>query len=364
MTGMDPIQTTDLCRYCLMCRHVCPVTTVTHNEITSPHGWGTLISSVERGLALWTEDAVDRLYQCADCGLCRSHCVTDQPLPLAINLTRATVVTDGHAPPAVARVSEKLQRWQNPYVEQSPEVISGEGESALLIGAAAKYLRPQSVEAVQTLLAAVGVDPVPVAVGRSSANLANTLGLTHEAQTLARATLDEIARVKARRVFVLSPAEVYTFETVLPHLGLELPSGVEVVEVSVHLAEQLDASRIRKNGLTDYGFVDPDHTVRNPGRWAHPRTLLAALTDAEPVELFWRRERAVPTGVSGGLTFTQPELARRLAEVQIQAAIERGARTLVTDDPHTAHHLSQVAAGSDITVAGLFELLAENLVAS
>ena len=101
MTGMDPIKTTDLCRYCLMCRHVCPVTTVTHNEITSPHGWGTLISSVSRGLLSWNDDSVDRLYQCADCGMCRSHCVTDQPLPLAINASRANVVAENKAPAAV-----------------------------------------------------------------------------------------------------------------------------------------------------------------------------------------------------------------------------------------------------------------------
>src|SRR5213593_2759229 len=96
------IATTEGCRYCLMCRHVCPVTRVTYNEATSPHGWALEIASVRRGLLQWNAETTDLLYQCADCGLCQAFCVTDQPLPQAIVAARAAVVATGHAPPAVA----------------------------------------------------------------------------------------------------------------------------------------------------------------------------------------------------------------------------------------------------------------------
>ena len=49
----NPILATDNCRYCLMCRHVCPVERVTKREATSPHGWALLIASVQRGLLAW-----------------------------------------------------------------------------------------------------------------------------------------------------------------------------------------------------------------------------------------------------------------------------------------------------------------------
>ena len=84
-TLTDVKQITELCRYCLMCRHTCPITHVTHTEATSPHGWGILVASVERGITKWNEENVNVLYQCSDCGMCQAHCVTDQPLPLAIN---------------------------------------------------------------------------------------------------------------------------------------------------------------------------------------------------------------------------------------------------------------------------------------
>ena len=110
MTHHAVIDTTEGCRYCLMCRHVCPVTRVTYNEASSPHGWALAITSVRRGLLEWNAETADRLYQCADCGLCQSFCVTDQPLPDAIVAARAEVVAAGHAPGRVAEIDAALRR--------------------------------------------------------------------------------------------------------------------------------------------------------------------------------------------------------------------------------------------------------------
>ena len=115
MDIQNVIDTTEGCRYCLMCRHVCPVTRVTYNEATSPHGWALEIASVRRGLLDWNAETTDRLYQCADCGLCQSFCVTDQPLPDAIVAARAEVVAAGRAPVSVAEVDTALRTWGNTY---------------------------------------------------------------------------------------------------------------------------------------------------------------------------------------------------------------------------------------------------------
>src|SRR5215471_12888139 len=121
----DIILTTEGCRYCLMCRHVCPVTRVTYNEATSPHGWALTIASVRRGLLDWNAETADLLYQCADCGLCESFCATDQPLPYAIVAARAEIAAAGHAPAAVAMVDAALRGWGHPY-----EAVSETGSAA------------------------------------------------------------------------------------------------------------------------------------------------------------------------------------------------------------------------------------------
>ncbi len=357
-------QTTELCRYCLMCRHLCPVTHVTNSEATSPHGWGTLVASVERDVTDWNEDNVNVLYKCADCGLCQAHCVTDQPLPLAISAARFDVVARQKSLPVVYDIQQKLQQWSNPYRETTPETVTGRGQSALIVGAVGQYLQPETVEAATKLLAAASVEAVPIALGRETPQLATTLGLPDEARALAHATLAEIEAVGAQRVFVLSPGEVYTYQTVLEYLGLSWPEGVELVEVTTFLADQLETDNLsfKPTELSDFTFYDPDQTTRVPGRWEAPRRLLAAISQTAPTELFWRQERAAACGVSGGLPFTQPQLSAQLAQTRLAEAAERGVKTLITDDPHALHHLkNQTNSGNTVAVRGLFELLAAQL---
>ncbi len=58
---MEPLPTTENCRYCLMCRHVCPVGHVTRLETLTPHGWGLTIESVKRNLLEWNDETIDLL---------------------------------------------------------------------------------------------------------------------------------------------------------------------------------------------------------------------------------------------------------------------------------------------------------------
>ena len=114
-----PAPATENCRFCWMCRQVCPVGHVTARETLTPHAWALTIESVKRGQLTWNRETADVMYACADCGLCRSHCVTDQPLPDAIADARADLVGRGVAPEIVADVDRKLRTSANPY---SPEI--------------------------------------------------------------------------------------------------------------------------------------------------------------------------------------------------------------------------------------------------
>ena len=359
-----PDPTTELCRYCLMCRHVCPVTRVTGNEATSPHGWALLIASVQRQLIEWNEDTVDLLYQCADCGLCQAHCVTDQPLPLTIEAARAGVVDQKLAPPAVYELQDRLQRWGNPYRNVAPEAVSASGETALVVGAGGYHLEPATVSAAVRLLGAAKADVVTVAAGRASPYLAMTLGLLAEARVLASDTLEELAVSGARRAFFLGPGDAYTFGSLLPHLGLDWPAEVELLEATDFLAGRLRQGELAFSPaeLSDSCFFDPDHTVRRPGRFEAPRELLQAVGCGPLIELFWRQERAAPCGASGGLPFTQPELALELARATLNEAQNRGIQTLITDDPEVLHHLRRSRIDDDPVIVSLYELLAEQLV--
>jgi heterodisulfide reductase subunit D len=356
------IQTTEGCRYCLMCRHVCPVTRVTYNESTSPHGWALLIASVRRGQLDWNAETTNLLYQCADCGLCQSFCATDQPLPDAIVAARAEVAASGHAPAAVAELRAALRRWGNPYgaSEDAAEAARG-ADIALFVGAAAWHRERSSVSAARRLLDAVGFEHAPLAHGRSSGYLAYTLGLHETARELAQATVAEIERMGCRRLVVLSPEHAHTLGHIYPLLGVPLPAEVEVVELTVLLAQMLDDGRLRLRAEPlDLVYHDPCQTPRLKERWHAPRRLLAAITAQPPREGFWREQRAAPCGASGGLPWTQPQLAARMASAALADATSSGAPLVVTDAPGCLAQL-RMHAGAGIAVRGLYEVLDEHL---
>jgi Fe-S oxidoreductase len=360
MTQRDVIETTEGCRYCLMCRHICPVTRVTFNEATSPHGWALAVASVRRGLMRWDADTVDLMYQCADCGLCQSHCATDQPLPYAIAAARAEIVAAGHAPAAVAEADAALRQGLGAQGSGRSDLA----EVALFAGAAAPQNDGIGLEAARALLESSGIDHGLLAAGRDSGYLAYTLGLHDTARELAQATNDEIRAAGSRRVVVLAADDAHTLRNIYPLLGTPLPDGVEVVELTALLVGMLDEGklRLRRSDLA-LAYHDPCQTPRLDGRWQAPRRLLAALSEQPLGEGFWREQRAAPCGASGGLPITQPELAAGLAQAALADATRGGAQVVVTEAPGCLAHL-RAHAGEDIEVKGLYELLAQQVLSS
>jgi Fe-S oxidoreductase len=360
----DVILTTENCRYCLMCRHVCPVGHVTRLETLTPHGWGLTISSIRRGMLAIDDSTVEAIYSCADCGTCRANCVTDQPLPSAIAAMRAEIAAAGQALPAAYEIQSKLAAWGNPYAEQAPAAVDHQGAVALFVGDDAQYLGQESLLAALKLLAAVGVLPVLIGVGRNNGYLASSLGFPRLSTDLAMATMSELEATGASSMMVLTPGDYYAFRQMHEERnGLALPDGVVVQEVIPFLAQHLAAGNLafeRSENETPYAYVDPTHAVRVAGRHDAPRQLLAAVMPGQSRELFWRQGRAHPSG-NVALQYTNPHIANHLAYSRLGDAAERGARLLFTEDAAGRAFLARHASRFGLQVAGLYELLAENL---
>ncbi len=359
------IDTIENCRYCLMCRHIASVEYVTHKETLSPHGWALVIASVRRGLLEWDQDTVDVIYSAPDHGNSRAHCVTNQPLPEAIAAIRAEIVDQQLAPQVVYEIDELLREYGTPFARRKPGAVPGEGKVALFVGDEAQYLWPKALTAASDILAALGIQPVMIGVGRNSGFLASSLGLPDTARQLAEATLDELRASGANRLLVLSPGDYFTFNQLYDErLGIEFPDEVELLELIQLLAEHLEGGEIEFNKVTDevpYAYVDPTHAVRVPKRHDAPRQLLAAVMPGSPRELFWRRERGHPVG-STALQFTKPDISEQLTAARLRDAQQSGARLLFSDDSGTLKQLDNLAEKFGIQVKGFYELLFDQLV--
>jgi Fe-S oxidoreductase len=366
MQIQNVIATTDNCRYCLMCRHVCPVAHVTRLETLTPHGWGLTIASVRRGLVDWDEGTVGVIYKCSDCGACRAHCVTDQPLPDAIAAARAEVVEKGRAPAVVSELEQKIRKWGNPHAAQEPHAVQGQGEVALFVGDEAQYLWPGALSAALKLLGSVGVRPVLIGAGRSNGYLPTSLGLPGLAKSIVQANLSDLKGSGAKRLLVLTPGDFFTFRQLVDdRLGVEWPQDVLLQEVTTFLADELDAGRLRlarSSVNAPYAYLDPTHSVRVTTRYDAPRKLLTAVWSVPGKELFWRRERTHPCG-DGALQFTNPPISEQLTMARLEDAAGRGIKIVVTEDPGCLTQLSRYASQAGVSVRSLYELLADALSA-
>lgn len=346
-------------RFCLMCSQACPVRRLTKSEATSPHGWALLVSSVERGMLPWNPEAVDVLYQCADCGNCQGNCATDRPLPYAIQAARAEVVRLGHAPHGLEQLDHNLRTWGNPYgAIQSSGAADSPSAAALLVGDAAHFLEPQAIDAAEQLLRSVGISASPVRRGYSTGYLPYTLGLWDTARELAQATVDAVKAGGATRVITLSAADAHTLKHVYAELEVDA-GGIEVTTLTAVLAQAAEQNQlsVRARTAQPYTYHDAAQALRLPGHAQAARLLAGRVMGSAPLEMLYREKLATAIGTSGGLSFTHPALAERLARMRLAEAVETGAQAILTDDFLDAHALKQYAAG--IQVYNLFELLAD-----
>ncbi len=304
------------------------------------------------------------LYSCADCGTCRAHCVTDQPLPDAIAFTRAHVASQNLAPDAAYDVHKAIQEWGNPYEKRAPDIVIGQAEIALFVGDDAQYLWPSALKSALKLLDTVGIKPVLIGVGRSSGYLPSSLGFPETAKKLVQATLDELKTSGARRMLVLTPGDYYAFTTLLTErLEVEWPLSVELQEVISLLDEKHQAGALKfkpSDVKMPYAYIDPTHSLRIPARYDTPRRLLSSAMSTAGHELFWRKERAHPCG-NGGLQFLNPHISDHLTYARLADAQQAGAQVLITEDPGCLRHLNRHADRFGLHVQGLYELLEDHL---
>ena len=65
----------EACRFCWMCRHLCPVQLVTGKETNTPRAKGLLVSMMKRGMPM-EADSARTMYECLLCGACTNDCAT------------------------------------------------------------------------------------------------------------------------------------------------------------------------------------------------------------------------------------------------------------------------------------------------
>lgn len=353
----------EACRYCWMCRHICPVGIATGNEAWTPRARGLLISAAERGTE-FDASVAEAMYKCSLCDACYNDCATGYKPSIFIREARTYSVAEGLASPAVMQAIENIMTTQNIYGDARNEelcnVVSALPEKAevlLYLGQTAYARGGETGLATISLLKKAGVNfTVLKEEPASGALLSELMGFTGEVQQQAARAAAAITATGAKTLVVLNPHDACIFTEEYAKWNL-LP-GVKVLTATAFLAQLAESGKltVKAAGLKA-SFQDPCRLARGLGETEASRALLKAL-GVELTEMFLNGKMSRCCG-GAVLNSHSPDVVRRMVASRQADAQRLGADTIITACPDCQDIMTSHGDGK-VTYIDLFRLLDEN----
>src|SRR5262245_20785806 len=100
----------DYCTYCpKMCRHACPVSTVTAGETYIPQAKMAQLNLLRDAELRWDQESTDPLWACTACGHCTSYCRHGVQVGPTLMAGRAEAARRGVPHPSLDRYPEHFR---------------------------------------------------------------------------------------------------------------------------------------------------------------------------------------------------------------------------------------------------------------
>ncbi|MDD3214640.1 MAG: (Fe-S)-binding protein, partial [Eubacteriales bacterium] len=318
----------DACRFCWMCRHLCPVQLATGKESNTPRAKGLLVSMFNRGMKM-DEGAAEIMYECLLCGACTDNCVTGFEPPLFIREARTQAIADGVAPAYATKLMDTLLETGNIYganeVKAQLDGIPEKADVLVWLGATARYSTPQIADAFLTLLKKAGTTfAVLQNEPASGCALGDLIGYVEDVRVQAKKAADAIAATGAKKLVVLDSYDATFFLHEYKSWGIELP---ETVTATAYVDELIKTGKLTpKKETLVVTYHDGSRLARDLDEHQPARDILAAM-GCELREMFQNRRLSRDCG-SALMGRYLPELAKQIAAGRWEDAKRTGAKTL------------------------------------
>lgn len=340
MISQNALKHANKCRFCWMCRHLCPVQLQTGKEINTPRAKGLLLSMNQRG-KVFTPDEAQAMYECLLCDACTNDCATGYQPPLFIREARTEAVVNDIAPKPVMQLIDNIERTGNIYGEAKPAFAADASADTLLyIGEVAAIKTPQMVKAFLDLMKKSDVHIMTLADEPSSGvMLGDLMGYTAEVQEQAKACAAAINASGAKTVVVLDSYDAEIMAQKYGEWGCEIKA--ELVTATAFAAKLAEEGRIAPKAAK--GALAACHDDDRLARTFHefePIRALAKSAGYEPVEMFNHGRLAKSAGSAVALGY-MPEITKKVAAGRWDDLARTEARIMLTANPEAYLCLSQ-----------------------
>lgn len=308
-------KTINNCRFCHMCRHVCPIGKQTGKEIHHARGRALILSRLLKGEKIDGEIA-QAVYECALCGGCVEQCVTGFDPTTFTRAARTEAAAENLIPEAVNKVVQNLLNSGNPFGLPQAEKNKGfadlikdlpeKADVLLFIGCTASYKTPEIARAAINLFKKAKVKFTVLKEEKCCGlYLGDLIGAVEESRQQASLVVEQIKNTGAKTVVALCPSCTKVFKREYPEWGLELKA--EVITITSYLERLLNEGRLKPKKLNcKVTFHDPCRLARDLEETEPARAIINSL-GMDLKEMFFNKAKTHCCG-GGLLDLYAPEL--------------------------------------------------------
>ena len=335
------------CIRCGLCLSVCPSYRETLIETDSPRGRVALIRAVDEQRLAHGANYADKLFRCLLCASCENICPSGVIVAELLQQARDDVAAHQLLPERLAELDAAIVAKHNIsgednahrllWTDNLPEPPSGldkaEAEIAFFVGCVGSFF-PRSYTVPRSfveILEKAEVDYALLGDLEWCCGYPQFInGELHLAEQAIRHNVEQVTRLKAKRVVFTCPSCYHIWKHIYPQvLGHEL--DVELL----HATELLD--RLLEEKKIDVGpfpqtvtYHDPCDLGRKSGVFEAPRSVLNSIPGLTFVEMAETGENALCCGGGGNLESHNADLSQRIAMLRVQQAVDTGAQVIVS----------------------------------
>ena len=347
----------DSCRFCWMCRHICPIGNATGQERNTARARSLGVSLVVRG-ATELKEIADNIYECTLCGACTNNCMTGWDPKVFVQEVKTEIVLSGVAPAYIMALLEKYQATGNVFGAEAckclDELYNTDSETLLFVGQDALYKSPESVKNAVAVLKNAGVNVSLTKEQDSGAALWFLTGKTQETQAAAKACAERLNAYKT--VVVYDPVDLKLMLHEYKEWGIEITA--KLVSFNEYLLSLIEEGALKvKKSANEYSLQDNYAYARDLDDCETGRKLIEKVGVVKDMLLIGKE-----ANLEGQLVMAEymPAVMEQVAKDRWFNAKNMACKTVVTENP--AEYMAlKATAPQGYRVISVEEMIMENV---
>lgn len=357
MISQNALHHAEKCRFCFMCRHLCPIQLQTGKEVNTPRAKGLLLSMLNKGAAEFDRDMAQTMYECLICDACVNDCATGYQPPLFIREARTEAVVNDLAPKAVMKLIDNVDATGNIYGADKTSFAQEGTDVLVYIGEVAACKVPQMAKSLLRVLSKAGISAkVLENEPASGMMLADLMGYVDEVAQQAKVCADAINATGLKTVIVLDSYDAEIMKQRYAQWGAEI--NAEIVTATSYVAKLIAEGKLTPktaNGVI--GACHDDDRLARTFYEFEPVRSIAAAAGFTLTEMFNKERLAKSCGSAVTLAY-MPEIIKKVAAGRWEDLLRTDATAILTANPQSYLCLIQsIPDGKQ--VVDLYSALAE-----